>query len=60
MVRWLAEVDFLNPIPDYILAAQGKNCTGISNASYFPASEQENHKRRTLSHTGFVTLVKSL
>lgn len=40
MVRWLAEVDFLNSIPDYILAPQGKNCTGISNPSYFPASEQ--------------------
>lgn len=57
MMRWLAEVDFLNSIPDYILAPKGKNCTGILNASYFSASEQENHKRRTSSHTGFVTLV---
>lgn len=54
MGRWLAEVDFLNSIPDYILAPQGKKCTGISNARSFPASEQENHKRRTLSHTGHI------
>lgn len=39
MMRWLAGVDFLNSIPDYILAPKGKNCTGISNARYFPASE---------------------
>lgn len=58
MMRWLAEVYFLNSIPDYILAPRGKNCTGISNTSYFLASEQENHKKRTSSHTGFVTLVK--